>query len=110
MALRAHAMAQRRVSRLIPLLLSTSAVCLADLCADGEVMRICVPDDYMKYELPQEGEATHVSIGVDIKDIPKVNDKDFSITLNAYFIVKWRDKRLIVSKRNRTRASRSAPG
>ena len=40
--------------------------------------------------------------GVDIKDIPKVNDKDFSITLNAYFIVKWQDRRLIVEKRNRT--------
>ena len=75
----------------------------ADLCADGETMTICVPVDYMKFELPEEGErATHVSIGVDIKDIPKVNDKDFSITINAYFIVKWRDQRLIVAKRNRT--------
>ena len=36
------------------------------------------------------------------EDIPKVNDKDFSITINAYFIVKWRDQRLIVAKRNRT--------
>ena len=71
------------------------------MCADGETMRICVPDDYMKFELPEEGEATMVSIGVDIKDIPKVNDKDFSITINAYFIVKWKDQRLIVSKRNR---------
>ena len=32
----------------------------------------------------------------------QVNDKDFSITINAYFIVKWKDERLIVSKRNRT--------
>ena len=32
------------------------------------------------------------------QDIPKVSDKDFSITLNAYFNVKWRDPRLIVSK------------
>ena len=74
----------------------------SNLCADGELMRICVPADYMKYELPQDSQATHVSIGVDIKDIPKVNDKDFSITLNAYFIVKWRDDRLIVIKRNRS--------
>ena len=42
------------------------------LCADGEKMRICVPPMYMKFELPEEGEATNVSIGVDIKDIPKV--------------------------------------
>lgn len=36
-------------------------------------------------------------LGVDIKDIPKVSDKDFSVTLNAYFIVKWKDPRIIVS-------------
>ena len=41
---------------------------------------------------------TFVTIGVDIKDIPKVSDQDFSITLNAYFNVKWRDPRLLVSK------------
>ena len=45
-----------------------------------------------------------IDLGVDIKDIPKVNDKDFSITLNAYFIVKWRDQRLIVMTSNRTRS------
>ena len=38
-----------------------------------------------------------VSIGVDIKDIPKVSDTDFTITLNAYFIVKWQDSRLVVN-------------
>ena len=41
---------------------------------------------------------TFVTIGVDIKDIPKVSDQDFSITLNAYFNVKWRDPRLLVSR------------
>ncbi len=70
-------------------------------------MRICVPEDYMKFELPEDGDATHVLIGVDIKDIPKVNDKDFSITINAYFMVKWRDQRLLISKRNKTRGSSS---
>lgn len=72
-------------------------------CTEGEVLQICVPVDYMKFELPEQDESTFVSIGVDIKDIPKVNDKDFSITINAYFIVKWKDDRLIVTKRNRTR-------
>lgn len=71
-------------------------------CADGEFKRICIPKGYMKYELPREEGATDVSIGVDIKDIPKVNDKDFSITLNAYFIAKWFDGRLDISLRNRT--------
>ena len=57
---------------------------------------ICLPDDYVKFELPPDTPTT-VSIGVDIKDIPKVSDKDFSVTLNAYFIVKWRDPRIIVA-------------
>ena len=71
-------------------------------CAVGETKRICIPKDYMKYELPTEEGATDVWIGVDIKDIPKVNDKDFSITLNAYFIAKWFDERLEITLRNRT--------
>ena len=75
-------------------------------CADGEFKRICIPKGYMKYELPREEGATDVSIGVDIKDIPKVNDKDFSITLNAYFIAKWFDARLDISLRNRTSSKR----
>ena len=35
---------------------------------------ICLPDNYVKFELPPET-PTYVSIGVDIKDIPKVSDK-----------------------------------
>ena len=57
---------------------------------------ICLPDEYVKFELPPASPTT-VQIGVDIKDIPKVSDKDFSVTLNAYFIVKWKDPRIIVS-------------
>ena len=30
--------------------------------------------------------------------VSQVSDKDFSITINAYFNVKWRDPRLLVSK------------
>ena len=33
---------------------------------------------------------------MDITDIPKVSDVDFSITLHAYFMVKWRDARIVV--------------
>ena len=36
------------------------------------------------------------SSGIDIKDIPNVNDRDFSITLNGFFLVRWRDPRLII--------------
>ena len=68
------------------------------VCAVGGRQRICIPANYQKYDLPLQTKPTFVTIGVDIKDIPKVSDKDFSITLNAYFNVKWRDPRLLVSK------------
>ena len=49
-------------------------------------MRICIPEDYMKFELPREGEATHVSIGVDIKDIPKVRiNEDLLLPSSSIF-------------------------
>ena len=34
--------------------------------------------------------------GIDIKDIPQVNDADFSITLNGFFLIRWTDTRLII--------------
>ena len=58
---------------------------------------------------------TTVNIGIDIKDLPNVNDHDFrsvsfvknisakklhrycSVTLNGFFLVRWRDPRLIIS-------------
>ena len=65
------------------------------ICAKGGKQKICLPEDYQKYDLPETNEGpTVVVVGVDIKDIPKVEDKDFSITINAYFMVKWRDTRL----------------
>ena len=30
---------------------------------------------------------TEVNVGIDIKDIPKIADKEFSVTLNAFFVV-----------------------
>ena len=68
------------------------------VCAIGGRQKICIPSNYQKYDLPNMTGPTFVTIGVDIKDIPKVSDQDFSITLNAYFNVKWRDPRLLVSK------------
>jgi len=35
--------------------------------------------------------------GIDIKDIPNVNDHDFSVTLNGFFLVRWTDSRLILN-------------
>ena len=34
--------------------------------------------------------------GLDNFEILKIDDRDFTIEINAYFIVKWRDKRIEV--------------
>jgi len=39
-----------------------------------------------------------VNVGIDIKDIPKIDDKDFSVTLNAFFVVQWTDERLLIDQ------------
>ena len=57
------------------------------ICAKGE--SICIPANYSKFDLPNEDELTQVSVGIDIKDIPNINDHEFSVTLNAFFVVRW---------------------
>ena len=47
--------------------------------------------------MPNETQTT-VSVGIDIKDIPKIDDKDFSVTLNAFFVVRWKDTRLVIDQ------------
>ena len=58
---------------------------------------ICIPKGYSKFDLPNETQ-TVVNVGIDIKDIPKIDDKDFSVTLNAFFVVEWTDERLMIDK------------
>ena len=41
----------------------------------SQAKSICVPKDYVKFELPPES-PTVVNIGIDIKDIPKVEFKE----------------------------------
>lgn len=65
------------------------------VCAKGDA--ICIPSNYSKFDLPDES-LTTVSVGIDIKDIPKIDDKEFSITLNAFFVVRWTDARMIIDQ------------
>ena len=65
------------------------------VCAKGDA--ICIPANYSKFDLPDE-ELTTVNVGIDIKDIPKIDDKEFSITLNAFFVVRWTDARMIIDQ------------
>ena len=65
------------------------------ICAKGN--SICIPEDYSKFDLPNETK-TVVNVGIDIKDIPKISDKDFSVTLNAFFVVRWKEGRLMIDQ------------
>jgi hypothetical protein len=69
------------------------------ICAKGNA--ICIPSNYSKFDLPNET-LTEVNVGIDIKDIPKIDDKEFSITLNAFFVVRWTDQRMIIDQVNKT--------
>ena len=65
------------------------------VCAKGDA--ICIPSNYSKFDLPNET-LTVVNVGIDIKDIPKIDDKEFSITLNAFFVVRWTDRRMSIDQ------------
>ena len=60
---------------------------------------INILQDYSKFDLPNETQ-TVVNVGIDIKDIPKIADKEFSVTLNAFFVVRWKDERLVIDQVN----------
>ena len=38
----------------------------------------------------------NVSIGFDNFEILKIDDRDFTVEINAYLIVKWKDARIII--------------
>ena len=42
------------------------------VCAKGQA--ICIPSNYSKFDLPNET-LTVVHVGIDIKDIPKIDDQ-----------------------------------
>ena len=65
------------------------------ICAKGN--SICIPGNYSKFDLPNESTTT-VNVGIDIKDIPKISDNDFSVTLNAFFVVRWKEERLRIDQ------------
>ena len=84
------------VVNILPLLSAdTKPNIQSTICAKGN--SICIPEDYSRFDLPNETQ-TVVKVGIDIKDIPKIDDKDFSITLNAFFLVRWKDERLVIDQ------------
>ena len=74
------------------------------MCAKGN--SICIPKNYSKFDIPNETQ-TIVNVGIDIKDIPKIDDIDFSVTINAFFLVRWTDERLVIDREKITKIWKS---
>jgi hypothetical protein len=51
---------------------------------------LCIPGDYQKYDLPSLNETTFVTIGVHLKDIPKVRYSRLTILIpHKYIMLPW---------------------
>ena len=85
----------QRVERDSSFIITPPTIVKPKVCAKGDA--ICIPSNYSKFDLPNET-LTVVNVGIDIKDIPKIDDKEFSITLNAFFVVRWTDARMIIDQ------------
>ena len=57
-------------------------------CVEG----YCLDSSYNKLELPSP--RTHVRVNLEVLDIIRVDDRKFSVELNMYFGVVWKEPRL----------------
>jgi hypothetical protein len=57
----------------------------------------CLPKDYSKFELPSKNAVTNIGITLDIQEVLRINDKDYSITFSCYFNVHWTENRIRLS-------------
>ena len=60
--------------------------------------QFCLPKDYNRLLKPYSDKPVHISVDLDILQILKVNDLDFTITFSMYFGVYWNEPRLIASQ------------
>jgi hypothetical protein len=63
-------------------------------CKTGASTLACLPHDYSKFDLPIKKGVNVISVSIDIDEVLRINDKDYSITFAAYFNVKWQDPRI----------------
>jgi len=56
----------------------------------------CLPKEYSKFELPiKQAEGNNlIRVTIDIDEVLRINDKDYSITFSCYFNVEWKEKRI----------------
>jgi len=68
---------------------------------DGKVTNkhLCLPHDYNKFDLPFPNQVNPIDIGIDITDVLRINDKEYSVEFSSYFNVMWTEPRLHIPKR-----------
>lgn len=69
---------------------------------DGEEMtnnHLCLPLDYNKFDLPFRDKTNIIDIGIDITDVLRINDKEYSVEFSSYFNVMWTEPRLHIPQR-----------
>merc|ERR1719210_1892264 len=67
-------------------------------CEDGKRKLLCLPQEYSKFDLPHRNDFNEIEIGLEISDVLKIDDKDYSITFSLYFNVQWSEPRLNLSR------------
>ena len=70
--------------------LNKSLNCQSGLHSNLSCFRYVPPLD------PSKPYPMNVSIGFDNFEILKIDDRDFTVEINAYLIVKWKDARIII--------------
>jgi len=68
---------------------------------DEEVINnhLCLPADYNKFDLPYRDRTNIIDIGIDITDVLRINDKEYSVEFSSYFNVMWTEPRLHIPDR-----------
>ena len=63
-------------------------------CSEKNELSVCLPKSYSKFELPIKKGVNKMKIAIDIIEVLRINDKDYSITFACYFNVYWEEKRI----------------
>ena len=76
-------------------------------CSAGISKNICLKDDYSKFELPKPEGINVIYVSIDIDEVLRINDKDYSITFSTYFNVEWFENRLYIDPEFKKRANKT---
>ncbi|XP_071746375.1 acetylcholine-gated chloride channel subunit acc-3 isoform X2 [Lepeophtheirus salmonis] len=78
-------------------------------CSSSQSLKLCLPTNYSKFELPIPNSVNLVEIGIDIGEVLRINDKEYSVTFSSYFNVLWKEPRLQYSDKFTKEVNNSSP-